>query len=253
MIKEQFVRNLGIMSEEEVNKLQQTKIAIAGCGCIGGFSAELLARMGIGRFLLADPDTFDLSNINRQCAATHLTVGMSKVTVLKNHLLAINPDLEIIEYSAGVNERNVDDFVQGADYVIDAIDYFAFPEAVALHRAARGHGLHTITAVALGFGTTVLTFAPDGMTMEQLAGIPEDISIEELKGTTFPASGYANQLPSYVTMENVQQWLINRTIPTISVGQALGPGVLVSQLVLHLLGRKQPLLVPDSFQLQFEA
>lgn len=253
MIKEQFVRNLGIMSENDVVKLQHTKIAIAGCGCIGGFSAELLARMGIGRIVLADPDTFDLSNINRQCAATHLTVGMSKVKALKNHLLTINPELEIIEYVDGVNEHNADDFVSGADYVIDGIDYFAFPDAVALHRAARRHGLHTITAAALGFGATVLTFAPDGMTIEQMAGIAEDISIEELKGAAFPPSGYASQLPSYVTMEHVQQWLADRTIPTISVGQALGPGVLVSQLVLHLLGRKQPLLVPDSYQLQFEA
>jgi hypothetical protein len=253
VIKEQFVRNLGIMSEEEVTKLQHTKISIAGCGCIGGFSAELLARMGVGRLSLADPDTFDLSNINRQCAATHLTVGMSKVTALKNHLLTINPELEIIEYTEGVNERNVDDFVQGADYVIDGIDYFAFPDAVVLHRAARKHNLHTITAAALGFGTTVLTFAPDGMTIEQMAGISENISIEELKGVAFPPSGYASQLPAYVTMENVQQWIANRAIPTISVGQALGPGVLVSQLILHLLGRKQPLLVPDSYQLQFEA
>jgi len=253
MIKEQFIRNLGIMSEEDVAKLQRTKIAIAGCGCIGGFAAELLARMGIGRIALADPDTFDLSNINRQCAATHHTVGISKVTALKNHLLAINPELEIAEYAEGVNERNVDDFVQGADYVIDGIDYFSFPDAVTLHRAARKHGLYTITAAALGFGATVLTFAPDGMTIEQMAGLPEEISIEELRGAAFPPSGYASQLPSYVTMENVQQWLANRTIPTISVGQALGPGVLVSQLVLHLLGRKQPLLVPDSYQLQFEA
>ncbi|MHA6482421.1 ThiF family adenylyltransferase [Paenibacillus sp. strain BS8-2] len=253
MIKEQFVRNLGIMSEEDVNKLQNTTIAIAGCGCIGGFSAELLARMGVGKLRLADPDTFDLSNINRQCAATHLTVGMSKVTALKNHLLTINPDLQIDEYTDGVNARNVDDFVQGADYIIDGIDYFAFPDAVLLHRAARKHNLHTITAAALGFGATVLTFAPDGMTIEQMAGLPETISIEELKGAAFPPSGYASQLPAYVTMENVQQWLANRSIPTISVGQALGPGVLVSQLILHLLGRKQPLLVPDSYQLQFEA
>lgn len=252
MIKEQFVRNLGIMSEDDVNKLQQSKIAIAGCGCIGGFAAELLARMGIGRFVLADPDTFDVSNINRQCAATHLTVGMSKVTALKNHLLTINPDLEIVEYAEGVNERNADDFVQGADYVIDGIDYFAFPDAVALHRAARRHGLHIITAAALGFGTTVLAFAPDGMTIEQMAGLPDGISIDELRGAAFPPSGYASQLPSYVTMDNVQQWLASRSIPTISVGQALGPGVLVSQLVLHLLGRKQPRFVPDSYQIQFE-
>jgi tRNA threonylcarbamoyladenosine dehydratase len=253
MIKEQFIRNLGIMSEEDVDKLQQSKIVIAGCGCIGGFSAELLARMGIGRLALADPDVFDVSNINRQCAANHLTVGQPKVNALKDHLLTINPDLEITTFADGINEHNLEEFLQGADYVIDAIDYFAFADAVALHRAARRQGLHIITAAALGFGTTVLTFSPDGMTMEQYAGIPEHASIEELRGATVPPSGYASQLPSYVTMENVREWLTNRSIPTISVGQALGPGVLVSQMVLHLLGRKQPLLVPESFQLQFEA
>lgn len=63
------------MSEEDVIKLNRCTIAIAGCGCIGGFSAELLARMGVGGFVLADPDIFDVSNINRQCAATYNTVG----------------------------------------------------------------------------------------------------------------------------------------------------------------------------------
>jgi molybdopterin/thiamine biosynthesis adenylyltransferase len=252
MIKEQFSRNLGIMTEEEVNKLQQTTIAIAGCGCIGGFSAELLARMGIGRMILADPDTFDVSNINRQCAATHHTVGQPKATALHNHLLAINPDIEIVTYLDGVNEQNAAEFVSGADYVIDGIDYFAFPEAVALHRAARNSGLHIITAAALGFGTTVLTFAPGGMTLEQYAGIPEDASVEQLRGTAFPPSGYSNELPAYATKKNLHKWFSEQTIPTISVGQALGPGVLVSQMILHLLGRKPPLLVPESFQLQFE-
>ncbi|SDW20782.1 ThiF family adenylyltransferase [Paenibacillus sp. CF384] len=251
-MKEQFIRNLGIMSEIDVDKLQQSTIAIAGCGCIGGFSAELLARMGIGRLVLADPDTFDVSNINRQCAATYHTVGMSKVTALREHLLAINPDLDIIEFPNGVTEANVAEFVQDADYVIDAIDYFAFHDAVALHRAARRQGKYIITAAALGFGATVLTFAPDGMTIEQIAGIPEDMPIEQLRGATFPPASYADKLPSYVTVDHLQEWLTNKTIPTISVGQALGPGVLVSQLVLHLLGRKKPLLVPEMFQLQFE-
>jgi molybdopterin/thiamine biosynthesis adenylyltransferase len=253
MMKEQFVRNLGVMSESDVELLQRSTVAIAGCGCIGGFSAELLARMGIGRLLLADPDTFDVTNINRQCAANHHTVGMPKTAALQNHLLAINPELDVVVYPEGVDQRNADEFVREADYVIDAIDYFAFPESVALHRAARRRGLHVITAVALGFGASVLTFAPDGMTLEQYVGIPEDMPVEQLRGATFPPSGYASQLPSYVTMDNIRQWLENKTIPTISVGQALGPGVLVSRLVLHLLGRQQPLLMPDKFQLQFES
>ena len=252
MIKEQFTRNLGIMSEEEVRKLNNTTVAIAGCGCIGGFAAELLVRMGVGKLALADPDTFDESNINRQCAATHRTIGMLKVEALKEHLLAINPDLEITNYSEGVNEGNVEVFLEGVEYVIDAIDYFCLPEAVVLHRAARQKGLFTITAVALGFGASVLTFSPTGMKLEEYIGIPEHFTINDLRGITFPASSYASYLPDYATEEKISEWIANKTIPTISVGQALGPGALVSQMVLHLLGRKQPIVVPEKWQVQFE-
>lgn len=252
MVKEQFSRNLGIMSEEDVEKLHNTTIAIAGCGCIGGFSAELLARMGIGKLVLADPDTFDVSNINRQCAATHKTVGQKKADALKAHLLTINPEMEIECYLDGVNEENVDGFIKGADYVIDAIDYFAFPESVALHRAGRRRNLFITTAVALGFGTAVMTFSPEGLKLEEYVGIPEDATIKELEGQTFPPTGYSQILPDYATEEKIGQWIADETIPTISVGQALGPGVLVSKMVLHLLNRQTPAFVPESFQLQFE-
>lgn len=252
MSREQFSRNLGILSEDDMDKLQHTTISIAGCGCIGGFAAELLSRIGVGTLRLADPDTFDLSNINRQCAATHLTIGQFKTMALKNHLLTINPDLNIKLYSEGVNPDNLEDFVIGADYIIDGIDYFAFSDSVLLHRAARKHNKYILTAAALGFGTTVLAFSPTGMSLEQYIGLPEHIPIEQLQDITFPPSGYASQLPSYITEENVAKWLQMRRIPTISVGQALGPGVLVSKLILHILGRKEPDYIPDSYQLQFE-
>ena len=252
MIKEQFARNLGILSEADMIQLQGTTVAIAGCGCIGGFAAELLTRMGIGTLILADPDVFDLSNLNRQCAATHLTVNQLKVDALKTHLLSIHPDLQIISYAEGVHSENVNDFVSEADYVIDAIDYFCFAESVMLHRAARARGLPIITAVALGFGTSVLAFDPDGMTLEEYVNLPMDITYEELQALFFPPSGYTTTMPHYATPEKVRLWIENRTLPTISVGQALGPGILVSQLVLHLLNRKLPVFVPESYQIHFE-
>lgn len=252
MIKEQFSRNLGIMSEDEVQLLQKSTIAIAGCGCIGGFSAELLVRMGIGKVKLADPDVFDISNINRQCAATYNTVGQFKVHALRDHLLAINPELIVEEYTDGITEDNVQAFVDGSDYLIDAIDYFEFPTSLLLHQTARKENLHTITAVALGFGTSVLTFSPTGMTLEQYLGLPEDLTAEQLGELVFPAGNYANSLPAYATADKIQGWIQARTIPTISVGQALGPGALVSHLVLHLLQRQAPVIVPDKFELQFE-
>ncbi|MDQ0902324.1 ThiF family adenylyltransferase [Paenibacillus sp. V4I7] len=252
MIKEQFSRNLGIMSEEEINILQNSTISIAGCGCIGGFSAELLVRMGIGKVKLADPDVFDISNINRQCAATYESVGKSKVLALRDHLLKINPELIVEEYQSGVTKENVQQFIHGSDYVIDAIDYFEFPTSLFMHQAARKEHLYIITAVALGFGTSVLTFSPTGMSLEQYLGLPEGLSPEKLNEITFPAGNYTSSLPAYATPDKVLKWIQAKTIPTISVGQALGPGVLVSHLVLHLLNRKEPVIVPEKFELQFE-
>ena len=106
--------------------------------------------------------------------------------------------------------------------------------------------------MALGFGASVLTFSPSGLNLEEYTGVPEDIAIDKLKGKTFPPTGYSQNLPDYATEEKIANWIENRSIPTISVGQALGPGILVSKLVLHLLDRKEPEIVPDYFQLQFE-
>ncbi|MFC0472448.1 ThiF family adenylyltransferase [Halalkalibacter kiskunsagensis] len=252
MIAKQFIRNLGIMSEQDIYLLQQTRIAIAGCGCIGGFTAELLARIGVGSLVLADPDVFDESNINRQCAATFQTIGINKTKALQDHLWSINPRLEIITFQEGVNTANVTEFLKGVDYVIDAIDFFAFANAVMLHREARKKKLYVITAAAIGFGTTVLTFDPNGMTIEEYVGIAKDLSVEQMSELSFPVYGYVDRLPSYITDNQISVWLSEKTIPTISVGQALGPGVLVSKMILHILGRKTPEFVPRSFQLQFE-
>lgn len=252
MVHEQFSRNIGVLSEEEMAKLQASRIVIAGCGCIGGFAAELLVRMGVGAVTLADPDVFDISNINRQCAATYKTVGQPKAYALRDHLFDINPELRVKTYTEGVHAGNVEAFLDGADYVIDAIDYFEFPSAIMLHRKARSLHLNVVTAVALGFGTSVLTFKPDGLTLEEYIGIDPATPLEELGQLVFPAGNYASQLPAYATPDKIMHWINAKTIPTISVGQALGPGCLVSSLVLHVLGRKMPRFVPDKLELQFE-
>lgn len=253
-MREQFIRNLGVLSDEDMDVLEKSHISIAGCGCIGGFTAELLTRLGVGELSLADPDFFDVSNINRQCGAFHDTVGVNKAEALKSHLLRINPDLRVNLYTSGVEENNVYDFVKNANYVVDAIDYFSFKDSVILHRASRDALKFVITAVAMGFGTSVLAFEPSGLTLEEYVGIPSGISVTELSGFTFPVQGYADKLPSYVKQEDIVKWVSNKTIPTISVGQALGPGALVSVMILHLLNRKVPDFVPEySYLVQFES
>ena len=74
-----------------MERLQKARVAIFGIGGVGGYTAEALARSGIGRLDLIDSDSVSISNINRQILATHSTVGMPKVEAAKRRILDINP------------------------------------------------------------------------------------------------------------------------------------------------------------------
>src|SRR5437870_7814832 len=93
--EEAFSRNIGWVTEAEQQVLRGKRVAIAGLGGVGGVHLLTLARLGIGKFNIADFDRFDLANFNRQIGATMPTLGRSKVEVLATMAKEINPELEI--------------------------------------------------------------------------------------------------------------------------------------------------------------
>ena len=106
-----------------MQKLKNAKVALFGVGGVGSYTAEALARSGVGSITLVDNDTVSLSNINRQLCALHSTVGKYKVEVVKQRLMDINPDIDIKTRCEFVLPENIEDFDLGQfDYVIDAID-----------------------------------------------------------------------------------------------------------------------------------
>jgi molybdopterin/thiamine biosynthesis adenylyltransferase len=111
-----FKRNS--LSCPEQLRLLQSRVAIIGCGGLGGRTAELLARIGIGHLILTDPDSFSESNLNRQIFCTSETLGLNKVEVLARELEKINPALTSTLH---INFFN-DDSIAGADIVIDGLD-----------------------------------------------------------------------------------------------------------------------------------
>ncbi len=119
----QFSRTELIFGKEAMEKLANSRIAIFGIGGVGGFTAEALARSGIGTLDLIDDDRVCLTNINRQIFATRKTVGKLKIDVAKERLLEINPDMTINTYKTFYMPETADqfDFTQ-YDYVVDAID-----------------------------------------------------------------------------------------------------------------------------------
>ena len=123
MVPAQFSRAQLLLGEAAMEKLAHARIAIFGIGGVGGYTAEALARGGVGALDLIDPDTVSVTNINRQLFATHSTVGRQKVDVARERLLDINPQLLLRTYPVFYTPETADQFdFSQYDYIVDAID-----------------------------------------------------------------------------------------------------------------------------------
>ncbi|HAN22155.1 MAG: tRNA threonylcarbamoyladenosine dehydratase [Clostridiales bacterium GWF2_36_10] len=119
----QFSRTELLLGKDAMEKLAKSRVAVFGIGGVGSYTADALARSGVGAIDLIDDDTVCLTNINRQLIATHSTVGKLKVDVMKERLLDINPDINVITHkyffdAESANQFNFCDY----SYVVDAID-----------------------------------------------------------------------------------------------------------------------------------
>jgi len=118
-----FSRTEMLIGKEGLDKLKESKVAVFGIGGVGSFTVEALARSGIGSFVLIDDDDICLTNINRQIHATRKTVGKSKVEVMKNRVLEINPKAEVLTYKELYNCESAEKLLSlDYNYVVDAID-----------------------------------------------------------------------------------------------------------------------------------
>jgi molybdopterin/thiamine biosynthesis adenylyltransferase len=162
-----FSRNIGWVTEAEQRTLRGRHIAIAGLGGVGGAHALTLARLGIGRFTVADFDRFDIVNFNRQAGATVESIGRPKVEVLAERVRAINPQAEVRTFGDGVTATNVDAFLAGVDCYVDGLDFFAFEARETTFAACARLRIPAVTAAPIGMGAAVLNFMPGKMTFEQ--------------------------------------------------------------------------------------
>lgn len=120
----QFSRNEIIIGKEKQELIYTKSVAIFGIGGVGSYVAESLARAGIQNLIIVDNDTISISNINRQILALHSTVGKLKTEVMKDRLLDINPNINIITYNLFIENGNSKQILldNKVDYIVDAID-----------------------------------------------------------------------------------------------------------------------------------
>lgn len=167
MLEKRFERNVGVWDAAFQNKLRNITIGVAGLGGAGCCLVDILARNGVGHIKVADPEAYDESNFQRQVFATEYSLGRNKAFVAKQHVLSINPNIELKIYEQGVNQTNVDDFLDGCDFIHEVIDHQNITDKVILHRHAREKGIVVTTTALIGTGASLLVFMPGSISFEQ--------------------------------------------------------------------------------------
>ena len=112
-----------MVGEKALKRLKKAHVLVAGCGAVGGFAIEALARAGIGHLTIVDNDVVSITNINRQLVALHSTIGKKKVDIMRDRVLDIAPEIKVDIVDKLINAESVEEILAcQPDFVVDAID-----------------------------------------------------------------------------------------------------------------------------------
>lgn len=117
-----YSRNIPALSQAECTALGQKTVAVIGCGGLGGYLIEYLARIGVGSIRCVDGDVFEESNLNRQLLSTLPRLGTGKAEAAAERVRAINPDVQVQACPVFLDATNARELIAGCDAVLDALD-----------------------------------------------------------------------------------------------------------------------------------
>lgn len=122
-MEERYTRQEMLLGSQAMTRLYNAHVAVFGLGGVGSYTAEALARGGVGELTLVDHDSYGPSNINRQLGALTSTLGHSKASVMGQRISDINPQIEVHTIEAMYTSENRELFYSHKyDYIVDAID-----------------------------------------------------------------------------------------------------------------------------------
>ena len=228
-------------------------VAIPGLGGVGGAHLLTLTRLGLGRFAIADGDTFELRNFNRQVGASMHTIGAPKAAVMADLAKAINPELAITSFPE-IDARNIDEFLRGCHIVIDGLDFFRIDARRLLFRRARELGIPIVTCGPMGFGVALLVFMPDGPSFDEFLDLRDGMDEHEQLLRFAVALAPAGLHVRYIDFRHVN--LAEHRGPSSAIAINLCAAVAATETLAILLKRRRPLAVPryaqfDPYQLRF--
>lgn len=183
-MQERYLRNIPALSEEECALLQSKKIAIVGCGGLGGHLAELMARIGCRELVLIDGDVFEITNLNRQLYSAPSVLGCYKAETAAVRIQHINPDIHITCHTVFLTADNADILIDGCDIVLDGLDSISARKL--LKQACTRNRIPYVFGAISGWVVQVAISMPDDNLIDII--YPEKTQIQDKSALSFTAA-----------------------------------------------------------------
>lgn len=176
-----YSRNIPALTGEECALLRTKRIAVIGCGGLGGHIIELMARVGIGQIVAVDGDVFEASNLNRQLLSEVQLLGTPKSEAAARRVGSINPDVTVEAVHTFLEDANAAQLISGCDAVLDALDNI--PARRTLAKACAEAGIPYIYGAISGWVAQAAVSMPGDGLIERL--YPEEIALPDKSVLSF--------------------------------------------------------------------
>lgn len=176
-----YRRNRQTISTDLQLRLHLSTVAVVGCGGLGGYAIEELARLGVGQLVAIDPDVFEEHNLNRQLLSSPAAIGRSKAQAARQRVADINPGVVVRPVEAAFTPQTAAAMFGGVDVVVDAADNV--PIRLQLADACSRLKIPLVHGAIAGWYGHVCTVMPGDDTLRRLYGRwPEPKGVEVVLG-----------------------------------------------------------------------
>ena len=232
---DRYLRTEALFGAEKMNILRKSKVIVFGVGGVGGYTVEALARSGVGRIDVVDPDKVAKSNLNRQIIALESTVGKSKVQVIKERINQIDPKTMVDCFEVFYTPENADSIdLSQYDYIVDAIDFIT----AKVELAVRGKELQIPVISSMGFGNKLDPTQVEVADLSKTSVCPLARTMRRLlkeKGITHLKTVYTKEIPQKPqgTMDTAGK----PTVASVAFVPSVAGLVIASEVIKDLVGR----------------
>jgi molybdopterin/thiamine biosynthesis adenylyltransferase len=160
LLPARYRRNRETFSTADQLRLRESRVAVIGCGGLGGYLVELLARLGIGTLVVVDPDVFEEHNLNRQLLSSPALLGVAKVEAARARVAAVNPAVEVVAHRAAFSTASAGALLAGCAAAVDGLDDVRVRRELAT--ACAGLGIALVHGAIAGWYGQVAVQLPGG-------------------------------------------------------------------------------------------